>query len=150
MTTTFLPGEVLSASKLQSLGLTGTYTPVLTASTTNPTMGSGAVANGWYHLNGRCMDVWFNMTFGSGMNPGSGIYSVSYPPGYSKTTGFPDLDVGSVRLVDISGGTYNHASVIGSTGMFFEYANGTLVTNSSPWTWAQGDIMLGHATYLVN
>ena len=57
------------------------YTPTLTASTTNPTLGSGSSRVGEYRYIGPKL-VWFTVeiAFGtSGVNPGSGIYSVSLP-----------------------------------------------------------------------
>jgi hypothetical protein len=71
--TTFYPGETLSAAKLQQLGANGTYTPALHGSVTNPTLGSGSQALGWWAQNGQCVDLWWQFIFGSsGVNPGSG------------------------------------------------------------------------------
>lgn len=56
------------------------WTPALTASTTNPTLGSGSSAVGRYVQNGTTVIGWAHIAFGSsGTNAGSGTYRVSLP-----------------------------------------------------------------------
>jgi hypothetical protein len=148
----FFPGQTLSASQLQQLGLDSTYTPALHGSTTNPTLGSGSQALGWYNENGRCVDLWFQITFGtSGMSPGSGIYTVTYPVGLTPRGGFPNLSIGTCRLIDSSGPSEALALVTLSTTMFLTLSGipGPYVTDASPWVWAPGDGIGGHVTYLT-
>jgi hypothetical protein len=57
-----------------------TYTPQLTASTTNPTLGSGSVAQGRWQRAGRIIACQFYIKFGSsGTAQGVGLYRVSLP-----------------------------------------------------------------------
>jgi len=57
------------------------YTPVLTAVTTNPTIGTGGYQLGRYMKIGRMVIGKTKVQFGSaGSNAGSGIYSISMPP----------------------------------------------------------------------
>ncbi len=56
------------------------YTPALTATTTNPTLGTGSVATGRYFQFGKFVIANFAIKFGtSGTNAGSGAYRVSLP-----------------------------------------------------------------------
>ncbi|WP_242892419.1 hypothetical protein [Actinomadura litoris] len=56
------------------------YTPVLTATTTNPTLGTGSVREGAWYRNGRMVVVRANIKMGtSGVSAGSGTYRVSVP-----------------------------------------------------------------------
>lgn len=59
-----------------------TYTPVLTGSTTNPTLGTAGINYGKYTQIGNLVLAYFNVAFdatGTGVNGGSGLYSVSLP-----------------------------------------------------------------------
>lgn len=56
------------------------YTPALTATTTDPTLGTGSVATGRYFQFGKFVIANFAIKFGtSGTNAGSGAYRVSLP-----------------------------------------------------------------------
>jgi hypothetical protein len=149
----FFPGQTLSASQLQQLGFDSTYTPALHGSTTNPTLGSGGQGLGWYNTNGRCVDLWFQIAFGSsGVNPGSGIYTVTYPPGLSPRGGFPNLSIGTCRLIDSSGATETTAQISLTSGAMFPTLTGDpalFVLDNRPWVWAAGDSLGGHVTYLT-
>ena len=61
------------------------YTPTLTASTTNPSIGTGSVA-GTYSINGKTMIGQFYISFGAGSTSGSGSFQVSLPPGFTYTS----------------------------------------------------------------
>lgn len=149
----FVAGQTLSASQLQQLGALATYTPNLLGQTTNPTLGTGSAQLGWYFINGRCIDLWFSFRFGtSGVSAGSGIYTISYPPGYPPMAGVPDFAIGSARLIDSSAGAEGLAYISQtSTVMYPTLANnGTFVGAANPWTWAANDVLAGHVTYLVD
>jgi len=154
----FLPGQTLSAAALQALAATATYTPTLTASTTNPTLGSGSSALGWHHVNGRHVTVWFYFRFGSsGAAAGSGLYYVSGPPGYQATAGFPDISLGLARAIDDSGATERTLSILssGNVGTSNRVAFNNIVTfgyvgDTVPWTWANLDILAGSYSFLTD
>lgn len=89
LTTTFvdLPSETtpidaayLNAVNARVAGAFSTWTPVLTAATTNPTLGSGSVQDGGYVQIGKLVTAWFHIQFGSsGISAGSGDYRISLP-----------------------------------------------------------------------
>lgn len=63
-----------------SQGARDTYTPVLTASTTNPTLGSGAIQTGAWSASGCEIKGRAGFYFGSsGAAAGSGVYRISLP-----------------------------------------------------------------------
>lgn len=64
-----------------------TYTPVITSSTTNPNLGTGATAIGTYSVLGLWVLLNIKFILGTGPTPGSGSYSVSLPPNYPAPTG---------------------------------------------------------------
>lgn len=85
-------GQVLTADSASSLGVkwatpaagggsaATAYTPVLTATTTNPTLGTGATQTGWYVQNGDLIVGEAYIKFGtSGVNAGAGDYRISLP-----------------------------------------------------------------------
>ena len=56
------------------------YTPALTASVSDPTLGSGSSTSGFYIVDGKLVTVWSGIIFGSsGAAAGSGTYRVSLP-----------------------------------------------------------------------
>lgn len=56
------------------------YTPVLTAVTTSPTLGSGGTATGRYYQVGKTVHGWAKIKFGSsGTAAGSGQYLITLP-----------------------------------------------------------------------
>lgn len=72
--------EGTTPASFEPVGAWTTYTPALTADTTNPTLGSGSIAYGRYKQNGKEVKCQFVIRFGSsGRNKGSGQYSVSLP-----------------------------------------------------------------------
>jgi hypothetical protein len=64
----------------QTLPVTLTWTPALTAATTNPTLGTGSSAIGRYRQLGKQVFAFVRIVFGtSGAAAGSGTYFVSLP-----------------------------------------------------------------------
>jgi hypothetical protein len=67
-------GPALATNALQ------TYTPVLSAVTTDPTLGTGGFIRGFYYQIFDQIYVFGEMRFGTaGTNAGSGIYTISLP-----------------------------------------------------------------------
>jgi hypothetical protein len=128
-----------------SLGAWTAYTPSLTASTTNPTLGTGSTASGAYMQIGKMVRVYLRIVFGtSGTNAGSGTYSISLPV-TSKATGFAE-PLGSGEVRDSSANILRMVSVFrGSTSTLqlkhVSATNGELLslTHSAPWAWDASD-----------
>jgi hypothetical protein len=56
-----------------------TYTPALTASTTNPSLGTGSTLIGQYYTVFDQVYTWGEFRFGTSASVGSGIYEISLP-----------------------------------------------------------------------
>lgn len=66
------------AALLQATGTS--FTPALTAATTNPTLGAGSSVSGSYVALGKLIYGWGVINWGtSGTNAGSGLYAVNLP-----------------------------------------------------------------------
>lgn len=78
-------GSVLPAATLNTIGAVAeTYTPALTAVTTNPTLGTGSFAAGNYQLIQKRAFVQGAILFGSsGAAAGTGAYRISVPSAIS-------------------------------------------------------------------
>lgn len=149
----FYAGMTLPAGELQDLGEFGTWTPTLTATTTNPTMGSGAVTDGEYHRNGRLITIFFNITFGtSGVAAGTGNYQIDSLPFPIDTLVTPMGAGGIVQAEDTSAASrYVFSVQIQSTTVFqMRQLNSpsSVVTAAAPFTWAANDYLRGTITYL--
>src|SRR3954462_14655862 len=55
------------------------YVPVLTASVTDPTLGTGGILVGKYYKIFDQIYVWGEFRFGTGATIGSGVYRISLP-----------------------------------------------------------------------
>jgi hypothetical protein len=144
-------GQVLTAATMNTIGAAWeTWTPTLTASTTNPTLGTGSTAAGRY---GRVnKEVYGNaqISFGtSGTNAGSGFYYVSLP----VTAQAAGVILGTYQAYDNSTATIDQGLVIADTttkGLL--YRNGVggsvfLVASGVPWAWAASDFIRIWFTY---
>lgn len=142
------------------------YTPVLQATTTDPTLGSGSLQSGRYirdPLTGL-VTVQARISFGtSSVNAGSGDYRISLPTaasGHSNqgTTGISDIigtwtardasSVGSSRhgiaaLVSTNGGPGG----VGLAGLFVLDGSTAILTHNSPIAWAASDGIVLMAIY---
>lgn len=148
----FLPGERLPASKLQLLhsGWTS-YTPLLTASTTNPTLGTGSLATGAYALWGDAVYYLFRFRFGTGAAAGSGTYRVSLPVAAVSSDRADVGLLGTCELGDDSAGNrYRRAPAMLDTTHLVLQSFGdpfTEVTHASPIPWANLDYIIGSVWY---
>ena len=149
-------GQVLTAATMNSIGAAWeTWTPALTASTTNPTLGTASVVAGKYTRINKLIVANFSITFGtSGVNAGSGTYRISVPVNAVGTQVFQQNELGSVLLRDSS--TQNtmmcHAYLTDVSYLILAYPGtygGILanVTNAAPWTWAASDTLSGQIIY---
>lgn len=101
------------------------YTPALTAATTNPTLGTGSVQSAEYRINGDMLECRGYIAFGtSGAAAGSGSYFISLPPGVSLVDGRP----GGARLIG--------SAIIKSAGAFtFGVIHGEATTSPFSLRW---------------
>ena len=146
---------------LAQIGAWRSWTPTLTASTTNPTLGANSTAAGIYVKVGRLIVAQFAIQFGtSGTNAGSGFYRINLPVTAAQqfVASAAFHSVGSVRLFN-SGPTEIAVvtALLNSTG-FIEmqypatWPSGALtnVGDAAPWAWATSDAMFGLLTYEAN
>lgn len=147
----FAAGQAVTAEQLQALGSEiNTYTPTLTAATTNPTLGTGATAAGMWTQQGGLVAVWFSLQFGTSPGAGSGQYRVSLPVDIAPGA-LGSLAIGSGRIIDSSASASRlivpelAAGFVDRVRLAVEA--GTTVTSSAPWTWAASDQIYGFVLY---
>lgn len=130
------------------------YTPALTASTTNPTLGTGGSAVGKYSVVGNALVADIQIAFGtSGAAAGSGTYAISLPlsvsSGISGLIGFGHIKAAGVytpvQLIWATATTFNIYYITLAVGGAL-----TAVTNAAPGVWTNNDIMRLHVEALVN
>ena len=121
------------------------YTPSLTGSVSNPTLGSSTLT-GRYALigdNAVAIHINFQVTTGGAWNAGSGNWVFSIPAGMTSVAGFYQL----CNLHVLDNGTAHYsgvAKISGGQSAFAESivsdASGSrILSNSVPVTWATGD-----------
>lgn len=155
---------IYSGSAWENVAQTGawrSWTPTLTASTTNPTLGTNSTAAGIYVKLGRLIVAQFAIQFGtSGTAAGSGAYRISLPVAAAQqfvaAAGFHT--VGSVRL--FNSGPTEIATVVAllnsTAAIEMQYPatwpSGALtnVGDAAPWAWGTSDALFGLLTYEAN
>lgn len=126
--------------------------PSLTATSVNPTLGTGSERYCWYTFGpGPTVNYNFFIKFGSsGVNAGSGTYSVSTPIACGSVYAGGHPAVGSLMLADASAGTFTvNACYIGNGASTISMVGSAPVTNTFPWVWTVGDYLAGSITYPV-
>lgn len=115
------------------------FTPTLTAVTTNPTIGDGTLTGRYRKLDDKTVALRISWFFGSTSNAGSGNYTFALPGGMTaqgaqSLAGFL-LDT-STRIFNVTG--YLNA---GATGILIvsDTNNPGWVSHNAPMTWATGD-----------
>lgn len=130
-----------------ALGAWQTYTPTLTATTTNPTLGTGAIQTGRYTRMGRTImgRVFIQFGSGGGAAAGSGNYIVSLPVAARSSAADTIQTIGGGAVFDNDVSAYYlievHTPTAGGTTTNLAVETATLVTNSSPFTWAASDFI---------
>lgn len=126
-----------------------TYTPVLTATTTNPDLGTGATTFGKWFRQGTSATVAIFIEFGSsGASAGDGIYEISLPsacPVKSDWFGAQEIIGGNGICIDNDAGTRRavHVKFVDADTIRLE-ADGLTgeVTHSNLIAWADNDTVL--------
>jgi hypothetical protein len=149
-----LPGETLSAHRLSMFGVQRSYTPTLTASTTDPTLGTGSTATADYILRQGFVKVRFFFQFGTaGVAAGSGTYQISLPTGLGIDADWASqYPIGLARIRDSSVPTIAFdwrcvTDLSFADKITIKNDTGGAVTSSVPWTWAASDSIQGVAEY---
>jgi hypothetical protein len=130
--------------------VTGTYTPTLTASTTNPTLGSSGIAEGRYTLwNGKWCTIRGTIRFGtSGANAGSGQYLIALPFTSSSqiSNGVSTCGSGVVRSAG-SLAPVTYYCTTSATTMAGIISTGNNLTSGTPGVWTNNDYISFSMTY---
>jgi hypothetical protein len=138
-----------------ALGQRQLFTPVLTAATTNPTLGTSPQQSGWYCYGpGPTVTYDFFIRFGTGSpTPGSGNYSVTLPVQAAGMYSSGITAHGDAVLADASAPAWKTASVYVAAGAVGATAAALIgdvpISNGFPWTWAANDYVSGQITYPI-
>ncbi len=131
-----------------------TFTPVLTATTTNPGLGTSPVAVGWvtFQANGRVLYEG-RLQFGTSPSAGSGTYEISLPIA-AKVSATEQFVQGVVWMQDAAPATSIGAASITTAGDRFQIrphgaSGGVAAGNNVPWVWAAGDQIRWQINYQV-
>lgn len=131
-------------------GTITTYTPTLTGSTTNPTVGNGTLVGLYAYLASKLVWVSMSWTFGSTSNAGSGAYTVALP--FAAAGGRNQVLSGYV--LDSGTAYFACAGQISASGSVFtpiaaDATGSRQVSNGQPMTWANGDSMGFEGVYEI-
>lgn len=137
------------------LGAWTTYTPVLTASTTNPTLGSGSTATGRTMAIGKMITAHYRIVFGSsGMAAGTGTYLISLP--VPPSTAWSNRLVGTGLALDVSANNLlplilrvngTASTLVMQFPATWPGGAASNLTHVNMYTWATGDELHGSITY---
>lgn len=128
-------GQVLNASTLNQLGAVWeTWTPALTASVTNPTLGTGSAAVGRYGRINKTIFGQLGINFGTaGVAQGSGFYFVSVP----FTTQATGTTIGHGYIFDASASLIRHVVALmdntSRMGLWIDNSTNFAVSATNPF-----------------
>lgn len=121
------------------------YTPVFTAASGTPAIGTGGSLTGRYEQVGKMVHLTIYGLWGTSGSAGTGGWSFSLPVTASAVSG--QITIGSAILNDVSAGSPGHMAgicmiqpaVSATTVSPFGAASGTVVSGTSPFTWTSTD-----------
>lgn len=128
-------GQILTATRLQEIGAVWeTWTPALTASVTNPTLGTGSAAVGRYGRVNKTVFGQLAINFGTaGVNQGSGFYFVSVP----LTTQASGTTIGHGYVFDASASLVRHVVALmdnqNRMGLWIDNSTNFAVSATNPF-----------------
>jgi hypothetical protein len=144
------------AEAIDNRGKWTSYTPVLSSSGTQPSLGTGGTAVGKYIQINKFVHGYFNIQFGtSAITVGTGNYFVSLPVASARSTGaFWEQNVGTGTFGDNSTGTdynmkFNFQSSTTLIAYYWTTFNGQLAAlgAAAPVAIAVQDRITGFFTY---
>lgn len=155
-------GVAVEAIETQLVGAYDAYTPTLTASTTNPTLGSGSSATGYYKRLGHRVEGYASILFGSaGVAAGSGYYGlllpvepvnreqaigIGYLVDYSDNVRF--LVASAAVSPPLWAANTSKAIIVVSNAAGAGFSTGANpVGAAAPWTWAENDQLVVTFSY---
>ncbi len=120
------------------------YTPTLTASSSNPT---NWTQTGYYTMSGKRVAAKFMLTAGASMTAGSGTYRIAFPT--NSVTTINNVIVGSALGYDSNPGAFKVGVVRINNAAYCEIIaeSNSGFTNTFPWTWAASDTISGTLIY---
>lgn len=132
-------------------GLAGfqTFTPTLTATTTDPTIDPGISTQGAYVTLGPICAAWWCIRFGASMNAGSGLWRLNKPiPSASGASS--SFCVGTGLILDNSAVAGEFVILENrSVNDFYITYEADTVAHNKPWAWAPNDEMRLFAVYPI-
>jgi len=148
-------GQVLTAATMNSIGAAWeTWTPALTATSVNPSLGTGSTATGKYCRINKLIVATFLLRFGTGPSAGTGNYLVSLPVTAAGTQSYYQNELGQILIRDDSTqAQYQTTGYLVSTSTFnpvYSATYGGALVNvgaAAPWTWAANDSISGLIIY---
>lgn len=144
------PNHLASSASTNNNWVWDSFTPALTAVTTDPTLGTGGLIVGRYIEIGGTVIAKYSVVFGTAStNAGSGEYRLSLPvPANTDTLTFTSLTTGGGRMVDNSTGfsgvvfpeiqDANTLQLVYYTGIGGT-AGATAIGSAAPWAWTVSD-----------
>lgn len=155
-------GTAVEAIETQLVGAYTSYTPTLTASTTSPTLGTGASATGYYRQIGRMVHGYASIVWGSsGTAAGSGYYGLLLPVapanrdqaiGIGYLLDYDDqvrFVVASLGVsVDLWAAATKKAIIVTTNTAGSGFSTGdNPVGAATPWAWSANDKILLNFSY---
>ena len=136
------------------LGQWTTYTPVLTAATSNPTLGTGSFVAGRYRKVGRNCQGWAKIKFGtSGSTFGTGAYRISLPIEARTPAANETIILGNGYMYDLSVTTpqffipYQDSTFSPLVAQMMIWTTAIIAGPTAPFTWAVGDEIVYRFSY---
>ena len=150
--TSAIQTQLSGKGTISTNGAWTSWTPALTASTTNPTLGTGSTTVGEYLQIGKLVFATFTIAFGSsGVNAGSGDYRISLPIAANTNArnlgGTLSINDNSTNIVRIACPLFYVNSTTISLRIDSTVTGGYTVTHAVPWAWAALDGLWGTITY---
>jgi hypothetical protein len=126
------------------------YTPVWTGSTTNPVIGNGSIVGKYRQAGSAGKTIQFRVaiTMGSTTTYGAGNYSISLPPFALASLAEPLPLISGLCRDEGSSLFYLGIAIPFSTTTVSVVTNGaTVITPTTPFTWAVTDVLRVAGTY---